>query len=321
MSQSQINATDLLCRVLEQPPAQVSGDTLITGEYAEAGLALRRERLLVHCPPLDWVSCPECHVESARVTGDLPNDSVRLLCPSCGEVSAHRTAREMFKTPLSKFVATLANGLGLSTLGIRPIEPDLSWRLGTTEPARTKPCNWYFGRRLHRNDVALRLREQIARDKALGSCVVLTSSEVPLPAGSVLTDLEMHNLAQVGRIGQSKFEFYGPRLPAPGPQAMAQAQPGTTLRYVRSECVAWVDDVRYDLEPLQQQILIALIEDRDHEMDKLSLREACSTQSKNFKPSKIFERNPVVYKTYIRYQWSDETYALTVPPEDRDWLN
>jgi hypothetical protein len=34
----------------------------------------------------------------------------------------------------------------------------------------------------------------------------------------------------------------------------------------------------------------------------------------------VFERIPVVYKRFIKYQPSDGVYALQIPEEDRDWL-
>jgi hypothetical protein len=34
----------------------------------------------------------------------------------------------------------------------------------------------------------------------------------------------------------------------------------------------------------------------------------------------VFERNPVVYTEFIKYQSGDGVYALQIPEEDRDWL-
>ena len=47
MSLSQINATTVLCHLLERQKPEVNGMTLLGGEYGEAGRDLLRERLLV----------------------------------------------------------------------------------------------------------------------------------------------------------------------------------------------------------------------------------------------------------------------------------
>lgn len=321
MSQTQVNATELLCRVLERPRPEISGDALVGGEFGEAGAVLRRERILVHGTPLDWVNCPECRMGSARIVRELHQDSITVLCPECGEITAHRSVRETLTVPLKRFVAILGTGLGLSSLGVTAIVPDTCWRLGTTEVKRGKPRNWYFARRLHRGEVATRLREQIAQDKALESSVVLTSTDVPLPAGSVLTDLDVRTLTQVGRIGQSRFEFFDARNGAPQPQIPHEAHPDTTLRYVRGHSKVYIGGEAFPLEPRQQRLLLALIDDRDHEMDKEGLKVACNSQSQSFKPAGEFERKPLVYRTFVRFLRDDERYALVIPEEDRDWLH
>jgi hypothetical protein len=43
-------------------------------------------------------------------------------------------------------------------------------------------------------------------------------------------------------------------------------------------------------------------------------------QAQRFSPSKEFDRNPLVYKTFIRYLRDDERYALIIPDGDRTWL-
>jgi hypothetical protein len=67
-------------------------------------------------------------------------------------------------------------------------------------------------------------------------------------------------------------------------------------------------------------LLLALMDDFDREMDRDALRTACQSQADPFSPSKVFERNPVVYKRFIKYLSGDCVYALQIPEEDRDWL-
>ncbi len=321
MSLAQVDATSLFCRLMDLAKPEINGQALRDGRDKVAATHLLRERVLVLGKPLDWVTCPECGIETARVVREKSPDEIILHCPECIDVVASRHLRETYKVALQKFIPSLLNGLELSANGMKQIEPDLIWRLGTTEKQRGKPVTWYFARCLHRPEVASRLRDQITAEKAVHSCVILTSSEVPLPAGSALTEFDVRPLFMIGRVGQSKFEFFPDRQPAPGPQTLNEAVPGTTLRYVRGEAAAYIDGTEYPLEPRQQKILIALIDDRDHELDKEALKTACGSQSQRFSPSKEFERNPVVYKAFIRYLRDDERYALIIPDDDRDWLH
>lgn len=324
MSDGQIQATSLFCRLLEQLKPEINGQTLCSGDHAVAAKHLLSERVLVLGKLLDWVTCPECGIEIARVVRDLTPDMIALHCPECGDISASRRLRETHKVALQKFITSLLNGLSLSINGMKQIELDLIWRLGMTEPTRGKAVTWYFARQLHRADIAVRLREQITIEKTTESCVVLTSSELPLPAGSALTEFDVRPLFTVGRVGQSKFEFFADRQADPGPQILTEATPGTTLRYVRKDAKVFIDGTEYSLEPQQKAILLALIEDRDHEMDKDALKAACGSQRQEFSPSKPFNRNDgarFVYQTFIHFLTDDERYALIIPDEDRDWLH
>ncbi len=320
MSQTQVDATALFCRLLECAKPEINGRTLHAGDDAIAAAHLLRERVLVHGALLDWVTCPECGVQTARVVQDKSKETMALLCPECGDVEASRHLRETYKVALKKFVVSLLNGLGFSLNGMKSVVPDQIWRLGTSETKRGKAVTWYFARRLSRPDVASRLREQIGLDQSAQSCVILTSSETPLPAGSALTEFDVHSLFTVGRVGQNTFVFFQNRQADTGPQVLDEATPGTTLRHVRSQGKAFIDGTEYPLEPRQQSILVALMDDHDHEMENDALKTACRSQSQRFSPSKEFERNPVVYKAFIHYLRDDERYALIIPDDDHDWL-
>ncbi len=326
MSQPQVDATALLCRLLERDKPEINGQALVT-DHADAATHLLRERLLVLGRTLDWVTCPECGIETARVVRELSPDRIVLRCPDCAEAQAPRRLRETHKVALQRVIAALLNGLGLSANGLKPIDHELTWRLGTTEPSRGKALTWYFARRLSRADVAVRLHEQIALERTTTSCVVLTSSELPLPPASPVVGFDVRSLPNVARIGQSRFEFFAERQALPGPQSIAEADPlgnnavaMTTLQYVRAHGKVFVDGVEHALEPRQQNILLALIDDLDHELKKDALKSACGSQAQRFSPSKEFDRNPLVYKTFIRYLRDDERYALIIPNGDRTWL-
>jgi hypothetical protein len=321
MSLAQISATQLLCHLLEGNPPEINGQVLCTGEHAEAGSNLLRERLLVIGTALKWVTCPECGVETARVVRDLAHEQILLLCPRCSEISASRKLQQTYKVSLPKIVNGLMTGLDMTVDGKKEIDRDLSWRLGTTEPSRGKPLTWYFARLLGQPRVAQRLRDQIVLEKTGSSCRIITSSELPLPPGSPMTGMDVINLASIARIGQSRFEFFKDRVVAPGPQILEEASPGTTLKYVDAHTKVYIDGEPYDLEPRHRSILLALINDFDHEMDNDSLKSACGSEAQRFSPSKEFDRVPAVYRTFIRYQRGDKRYALIIPEEDRCWLH
>ncbi|MBB6591730.1 hypothetical protein LBW62_24740 [Ralstonia solanacearum] len=323
MSQAQVDATVLLCRLLERDKPEINGQALFDGD-PQAAAHLLRERLLVVGRPLDWVTCPDCRVEIARVVRDVSADRIALRCPECEDIDASRRLRETYTAVPARAVAALLSGLGMTAGGMKVIEPDRVWRLGTTESTRGKPLTWYFARQLGRREIGARLREQIQLERTAGSSVVLTTSELPLPIGSPMVGFDVRTLRTVARIGQSRFEFFADRQVAPGVQQVGEAEPRlavqTTLRYVRSLGRAFIEGQEHPLEPRQQAMLLALINDLDHEMGKDALKTACGSQAQRFSPSKEFDRNPVAYKTFIRYLRDDERYALIIPDEDRDWL-
>ncbi|QIK19213.1 hypothetical protein [Ralstonia pseudosolanacearum] len=323
MSQAQVDATVLLCRLLERDKPEYNGQALFDAG-AEAATHLLRERLLVVGHPLDWVNCPECCSEIARVVRDVSADRIALFCPECEDVDAPRRLRETYKAMPARAVAAALSGLGMNAGGMKVIEPDRVWRLGTTEPTRGKPLTWYFARQLGRPEVGARLREQIQLERTASSCVVLTTTDLPLPIGSPLADVDVRTLRTVARIGQSRFEFFTDRQAAPGAQQVGEVElrltAQTTLRYVRSLGKVFIEGTEYPLEPRQQAMLLALISDLDHEMGKDALKAACGSQAQLFSPSKDFRRNQVVYQTFIRYLRDDERYALIIPDEDRGWL-
>lgn len=77
MSQAQVNATALLCRLLERDKPEINGQALVT-DHPDAATHLLRERLLVLGRTLDWVTCPECGIETARVMRELSPDESRF---------------------------------------------------------------------------------------------------------------------------------------------------------------------------------------------------------------------------------------------------
>ena len=321
MSQSQIDATGLICQLLEKDKAEIDGQTLRSGANRAAADHILRERLLVLGKPKDWVTCRECGIELAQVVRDISVYKVALRCPQCQDVAAARHLTDTHKVSLSKFIQSLMVGLDMKANSQYTIRDDQIWRLGTTQQGRTKVVTWYFARHLHRPEIAALLKEQIALDKTQTSCMVLTSSDVPLPAGSPLTGYDVRSLVTMGRVTQSKFDFISDRIGATGPQILDDATPETTLRYVESKSIAFVEGKKYDLTGNQQAILLALVRSRDHQLDKDALKDACRSEAQTFSPSKEFQRNKVVYDTFIAYRADDRVYALNIPEEDGNWLS
>jgi hypothetical protein len=294
---------------------QIDGQALFS-HSRDAATHLIRERMLVLGSSNQWINCPECGVELARVVRDLSCDEILLMCPECVDVTAPKHYSTNHKVSFPKLVNNLSTGLGLGSAGQKVIDHEQIWRLGTTQTGRAKPVTWYFARQLYKSGVADRLREQIRLEKTTESSIVLTSTDLPLPAASPIEGFDVRYLGVSARISQSKFEFFTDGMSA-GAQVMEEATPTTTLKYVESQSCVWIDGVRYDLEPRQRLIILALLEDLDNELDKDSLQRKCGSQSQSFSPSKEFERNKAVYKKFIRYLRDDERYQLLIPLEDQ----
>lgn len=311
MSQAQITSTQVLCRLLEMDKPQITGQAL--HDHAKEGAQhLIRERMLVHGPSSQWINCPECGVELARVVRDVSVDDVLLQCPECDDVTAPKHFSHNHKVSFPKLVSNLATGLNLNNVGCKVIDHEQIWRLGVLQSGRSKPVTWYFARQLYKSSVAERLREQIRLEKTTETSIVLTSSDLPLPKESPLFGFEVLNLGMTARISQSRFEFFATNASS-ATQIMVDATPDTTLKYVESDSCVWIDGVKYMLEPRQRLILLALMHDIDHEMDKESLRIKCHSQSQDFMPRKEFDRNLAVYKKFIHYLRFDMRYQLQVP--------
>lgn len=334
MSTAQIEATALLCRLLEFSEQQIHGTAVFEGEWSSAAKTLMGAGLLIKDDDLPSATCYDCWIELARVVDNPPKSyavregQVLQMCPECGPVVAPAYVRQRYRLALPRLITKLLVGLDFSPTGMKAIDKDAFaderawqlWRLGTSMAKRGKGVTWYFGRQLHQVEVALRLREQIAADQALQSCVILTSSEVPLPKSSPLTGFDVRSLITVGQIEAHSFTFFADRHPAPGVQRLEEAVPGTTLRYLRPEGVVYIDGEAIKLEPRERKLLLALIDDLDHEMDNASLRDKVGSVAEKFSPSKVFDRKPHVYRTFIRFLREDDRYQLQIPPEDRSWL-
>ena len=101
---------------------------------------------------------------------------------------------------------------------------------------------------------------------------------------------------------------------------LTEATPSTTLRYVKTKGLIFLDGEEIALEPRERKLLAALIDDFDHEMTNIELRDSVGSNAKQFSPSKVFERHQPVYHAFIKFLTDEQRYQLQMPDEDRDWL-
>lgn len=315
MSGKLVNATGLLCRLLEQSKPTINGAALLGGEFGEGSHELVRERLLVLGPALSYVTCPDCGIEMARVVRSVGVDQVLLYCDECGEVDADRALLQTYTVSLSRFIDRLVSSLELSPSNRKAIDNDISWRLGVQEHKRGKAQTWYFARHLSDHTVARHLLDQIRSDNAAQSAKIITSTDVPLPDGSPLVGYDIKNLAAIARMSQNVFLFFDDRAKVTVAQFEEEVAPVTSLRHVRDKAWAYVDGVKYELEGMQQKILLALMDAHAHRLEGKVIADRCGSDAFPFQPAKYFGRNNEVYKAFVRYVPGDKVYELIVGNE------
>lgn len=318
MSEKLVNATGVLCRLLEQSKPTINGAALLGGEFGEGGHELVRERLLVLGPALSYVTCPDCGIEMARVVRFVGVDQVLLYCDECGEVDADRALLQTYTVSLSRFIDRMVSSLELTPSNRKAIDNDISWRLGVHEHKRGKAQTWYFARHLNDHTVARHLLDQIRSDNAAQSAKIITSTDVPLPDGSPLVGYDIKNLAAIARMSQNVFLFFDDRAEVTVAQPEEEPAPVTSLRHVRHKGWAYVDGEKYELEGMQQKILLALMDAHAHRLEGKVIADRCGSDAFPFQPAKYFGRNNEVYKAFVRYVPGDKVYELIIHPEDAD---
>ena len=318
MSGKLVNATGVLCRLLEQSKPTINGAALLGGEFGEGGHELVRERLLVLGPTLSYVTCPDCGIEMARVVRSVGVDQVLLYCDECGEVDADRALLQTYTVSLSRFIDRMVSSLELTPSNRKAIDNDISWRLGVHEHKRGKAQTWYFARHLNDHTVARHLLDQIRSDNAAQSAKIITSTDVPLPDGSPLVGYDIKNLAAIARMSQNVFLFFDDRAEVTVAQPEEEPAPVTSLRHVRHKGWAYVDGEKYELEGMQQKILLALMDAHAHRLEGKVIADRCGSDAFPFQPAKYFGRNNEVYKAFVRYVPGDKVYELIIHPEDAD---
>jgi predicted RNA-binding Zn-ribbon protein involved in translation (DUF1610 family) len=307
-----INATAVLCHLLEQPKPTINGTELLGGTFGEGGHELVRERLLMLGPTLSYVTCPDCGVEISRVLRPVGVNKVLLYCDQCGEVEAENTLLQTYTVSLTRLVERLVSSLELPPSSRKTIDHDVSWRLGIQEHKRGKAQTWYFARHLNDHAVARHLVDQIRLDHAVQSAKIITSTEIPLPDGSPLAGYAVKNLAMIARISQNLFLFFDDRADVTYAEPEEKVVPSTSLCHVRDKALAYVNGKKYELEGMQQKILLALMDAHTHRLEGNQIGSACGSEAFPFQPVKYFGRNNEVYKAFIKYVPGDKVYELDI---------
>lgn len=212
----------------------------------------------------------------------------------------------------------MVSSLELTPSNRKAIDNDISWRLGVQEHKRGKAQTWYFARHLNDHTVARHLVDQIRSDNAAQSAKIITSTDVPLPDGSPLVGYDIKNLAAIARMSQNVFLFFDDRAEVTVAQPEEEPAPVTSLRHVRHKGWAYVDGEKYELEGMQQKILLALMDAHAHRLEGKVIADRCGSDAFPFQPAKYFGRNNEVYKAFVRYVPGDKVYELIIHPEDAD---
>ncbi len=312
MSNMLISATGVLCHLLEQSKPTINATDLLGGAFGEGGPELVRERLLTLGPTLSYVTCPDCGVEISRVIRPVGVDRVLLFCDQCGEVEAENTLLQTYTVSLTRLVERLVSSLELPPSSRKTIDHDISWRLGIQEHKRRKAHTWYFARHLNDHTVARHLVDQIRIDNAAQSAKIVTSTEIPLPDGSPLAGYAVKNLAMIARMSQNLFLFFDDRADVTYAEPEEKVVPSTSLCHVRDKALAYVNGKKYELEGMQQKILLALMDAHTHRLEGNQIGSACGSEAFPFQPVKYFGRNNEVYKAFIKYVPGDKVYELDI---------
>jgi hypothetical protein len=320
MSASQILATELLCQLMESDKAEINGKALLCDEHEVAGQHLLKERVLVLGPSLSWVTCPECGVEAAKILREVSSKKIRVRCDECGDIDTGHELQRTYKVNFNHLINLLGISLDFLPSSSKMIVPLKVWRLGISEKIRGKPITWYFARHLNDPAVAKRLLDQLRMDHALQTANIITSSDLPLPEGSLLTGYNVVKLSTIARLSQSRFLFFTERSGSQALPPKEEPLPTTSLRLVRDKGWAFVQSVKYELEGMQKNILLSLIDSHAHRLEGAVLGERCGSEAFPFQPAKFFSRNNEVYKAFVKYVPGDKIYELVIAEEDQDWL-
>ena len=314
MSRQRLAATRLLMQLLE-----AEGDLLSLpsgGEYREELDLLILERLIRSAVRREWLRCPECHEQEARVQTEMPGNRFKGFCTGCGSIEIQAAAVLRFSIQWHELLAHLCAGLNVGAAERKVVLPKHAWYLGTTFSG-TRQRAWYFARMIDRAENAKTLREKIHADRCDAIATVVTSSNIDQLQETRLRDIEVVRLDTVALLGTDRFDFNPVRMPHPVevPEEAEEDLPDTTFRFVRSKKYARVEGENISLSNQEQAILIAFFDQPEHELSKRQIQDASGSQAQNFKPNQALKRIPQV-AAMVHYQQVEKLYRLDIPIAD-----
>lgn len=314
MSRQRLAATRLLVQLLESESDLVSLPT--GGEYRDELELLIRERLIRSALRREWLRCPECHEQEARAQTEIPGNRFKGFCTGCGSIEIPAEAVLRFSIQWHELITLLCAGLNVGAAERKVVLPKHAWYLGTTF-AGHKQRAWYFARMIDRQAIALALREKINDDRCDAIATVVTSSAIDQLAETRLRDIDVVRLDAIALLGPGRFDFDPLRMPHPVevPEEIEEDLPATTLRFVRGKGYARVDGKNISLSPQEQAILIAFLDQPEHELSKRQMQDSCGSEAENFKPNQALKRIPEV-ATMVKYKQVEKLYQLNIPPAD-----
>ena len=314
MSRQRLAATRLLMQMLEAEGDLVSLPS--GGEYRDEIDLLILERLIRAAVRREWLRCPECHEQEARVQTEMPGNRFKGFCTSCGSIEIPAAAVLRFSIQWHKLIAHLATGLNVGAAERKVVRPMHAWYLGTTFSG-AKQRAWYFARMIDRPEIAKVIREQIHTDRCEAIATVVTSANTDQLQETRLRDIEVVRLDTIALLGAGRFDFNPARMPHPVevPEEADEDLPDTTFRFVRGKGYARVNGENIPLSPQEKAILIAFFDQPEHELSKRQIQDACDSKAENFKPNQALKRIPQVL-AMVHYLQVEKLYRLDIPIAD-----
>ena len=314
MSRQRLAATRLLMQLLEAEGDLVSLPS--GGEYRDEIDLLILERLIRAAVRREWLRCPECHEQEARVQTEMPGNRFKGFCTNCGAIEIPAAAVLRFSIQWHELIAHLCAGLNVGAAERKVVLPKQAWYLGTTFSG-AKQRAWYFARMIDRSEIAKVIREQIHADRCDAIATVVTSANTDQLQETRLRDIEVVRLDAVALLGTGRFDFNPVRMPHPVdvPEEADEDLPDTTFRFVRGKGYARVNGENIPLSPQEKAILIAFFDQPEHELNKRELQDASGSQAQNFKPNQALKRIPQV-AALVHYLQVERLYWLDIPIAD-----
>lgn len=314
MSRQRLAATRLLMQMLEAEGDLVSLPS--GGEYRDEIDLLILERLIRAAVRREWLRCPECHEQEARVQTEMPGNRFKGFCTSCGSIEIPAAAVLRFSIQWHELITHLCAGLNVGAAERKVVLPKQAWYLGTTFAGK-KQRAWYFARMIDRQEIAQSLRVSINSDRCNAIATVVTSANTDQLQETRLRDIEVVRLDTIALLGAGRFDFNPARMPHPVevPEEADEDLPDSTFRFVRGKGYARVNGENIPLSPQEKAILIAFFDQTEHELSKRQIQDACDSKAENFKPNQALKRIPQVL-AMVHYLQVEKLYRLDIPIAD-----